>query len=105
MISRTDKYRHPAKITLIILRINLIPDQAAGKIAAAYRAGCRRFDAALGGLGGCPFAQDVLVGNVPTESAIQELQTLGADLPALSDLGQLLAASRGIAEKYSGVKQ
>ncbi|MGA7460769.1 MAG: hydroxymethylglutaryl-CoA lyase, partial [Candidatus Korobacteraceae bacterium] len=43
------------------------PDDAAAKVLAAYDAGCRRFDAALGGLGGCPFAQDVLVGNIPTE--------------------------------------
>jgi hydroxymethylglutaryl-CoA lyase len=42
------------------------PDQAADKIIAAYEAGCRRFDSAIGGLGGCPFAQDDLVGNIPT---------------------------------------
>ncbi len=40
------------------------PEQAAEKILAAYDAGCRRFDSALGGLGGCPFAQDALVGNI-----------------------------------------
>jgi len=43
------------------------PEHAAEKILAAYDAGCRRFDSALGGLGGCPFAQDALVGNSPTE--------------------------------------
>src|ERR1700733_7619881 len=43
---------------------------AAEKILAAYDAGCRRFDSALGGLGGCPFAQDALVGNIPTEKVI-----------------------------------
>src|SRR5579862_8505173 len=43
------------------------PEQAADKILAAYDAGCRRFDSALGGLGGCPFAQDSLVGRTPTE--------------------------------------
>src|SRR5579862_9891960 len=37
------------------------PEEAADKILAAYDAGCRRFDSALGGLGGCPFAQDSLV--------------------------------------------
>jgi len=42
-------------------------DQATEKILAAYDAGCRRFDSAIGGLGGCPFAQDALVGNIPTE--------------------------------------
>jgi hydroxymethylglutaryl-CoA lyase len=81
------------------------PDQAAAKISAAYRAGCRRFDAAIGGLGGCPFAQDVLVGNVPTEIALEALGKLGATLPALGDLTPVLAANRAIAEKYAGVKQ
>jgi hydroxymethylglutaryl-CoA lyase len=81
------------------------PDHAAAKITAAYRAGCRRFDSAIGGLGGCPFAQDVLVGNVPTETVIQALSAHGALLPRLGDLTPVKAASRAIAEKYSGVKQ
>jgi len=81
------------------------PDEAAGKISAAYRAGCRRFDSAIGGLGGCPFAQDVLVGNVPTESALAALAELGAALPPWKDLAPVIAANRAIAEKYSGVKQ
>lgn len=37
------------------------------KIEAAYQAGCRRFEGAFLGYGGCPFAQDDLVGNVPME--------------------------------------
>jgi hydroxymethylglutaryl-CoA lyase len=81
------------------------PDEAAAKISAAYRAGCRRFDSAIGGLGGCPFAQDVLVGNVPTESALAALAGLGAVLPPLQNLAPVIAANRAIAEKYSGVKQ
>src|SRR5216683_3081959 len=47
------------------------PDEAAAKVLAAYEAGCRRFDSAIGGLGGCPFAQDDLVGNIPTERVIE----------------------------------
>ncbi len=47
--------------------------EAAAKVLAAYDAGCRRFDAALGGLGGCPFAQDEMVGNIPTEEVIRAL--------------------------------
>lgn len=47
------------------------------KILAAYEAGCRRFDGALTGLGGCPFAGDELVGNIPTELVIQALATRG----------------------------
>ena len=81
------------------------PEQAAAKISAAYRAGCRRFDSAIGGLGGCPFAQDVLVGNVPTEIALSTLSGLGATLPRLQDLAPVIAANRSIAEKYAGVKQ
>ena len=81
------------------------PEQAAAKITAAYRAGCRRFDSAIGGLGGCPFAQDVLVGNVPTEIALSTLSALGATLPRLQDLTPVIAANRSIAEKYAGVKQ
>jgi len=76
------------------------PRQAAAKIAAAYQAGCRRLDMALGGFGGCPFAQDALVGNVATETAITELQRLGAKLPRLQPLNELLAMTRSIAEQF-----
>ena len=62
------------------------PEDAPAKIAAAYNAGCRRFDMALGGFGGCPFAQDALVGNIATEIALAELQRLGAELPRLQPL-------------------
>lgn len=40
------------------------------KLAAAYESGCRRFDTALMGFGGCPFAKDELVGNIATESLL-----------------------------------
>jgi hydroxymethylglutaryl-CoA lyase len=40
------------------------------KIEAAYNAGCRRFDGAIKGFGGCPMAKDDLVGNLPTEQLI-----------------------------------
>ena len=77
------------------------PEQAAEKILAAYDAGCRRFDSALGGLGGCPFAQDALVGNIPTERVIEVLTQRGAELPALKPLDVLLKATAGIAAKFS----
>ena len=77
------------------------PEQAAAKIAAAYEAGCRRFDSALGGLGGCPFAQDALVGNIPTERVIETLCQLGAELPTLKPLDGLLRATAGLAAKFS----
>jgi hydroxymethylglutaryl-CoA lyase len=52
---------------------------AAEKVLAAYEAGCRRFDGALGGLGGCPFAGDDLVGNIPTESVVSTLAERGVE--------------------------
>jgi hydroxymethylglutaryl-CoA lyase len=58
---------------------------AIGKILAAYDAGCRRFDSAIGGLGGCPFAQDALVGNIPTESVIAALKQRGVEVPLKID--------------------
>jgi len=77
------------------------PEQAAAKILAAYDAGCRRFDSALGGLGGCPFAQDALVGNIPTEKVIEALGQRGAELPRLKPLAALLKATEGIGAKFS----
>jgi hydroxymethylglutaryl-CoA lyase len=77
------------------------PDQAAEKILAAYDAGCRRFDSALGGLGGCPFAQDQLVGNIPTEIVIEALQQKDTALPALKSLEVLLRASGAIGQRYA----
>src|ERR1700726_4497224 len=60
------------------------PEQAAEKILAAYDAGCRRFDSALGGLGGCPFAQDALVGDIANETVLKGLQERGAELAGVS---------------------
>jgi hydroxymethylglutaryl-CoA lyase len=77
------------------------PDQAAGKVTAAYQAGCRRFDSALGGLGGCPFAQDALVGNIPTEKVVEALTACGATLPALKPFDVLLRATAEIGIRYS----
>ena len=76
------------------------PDQAAAKIVAAYEAGCRRFDSAIGGLGGCPFAQNDLVGNIPTETVIETLRKSGALLPALKPLDALLRATAEIGARY-----
>jgi hydroxymethylglutaryl-CoA lyase len=76
------------------------PEDAAAKISAAYRAGCRRFDTALGGIGGCPFAQDALVGNIATETALEALRAEGADLPPLQSLETLQRAAAGIAARF-----
>jgi len=77
------------------------PDQVAAKVVAAYDAGCRRFDSALGGLGGCPFAQDALVGNIPTEKVVEALAARGAVLPALKPLDVLLRATGEIGARYT----
>ena len=82
-------------------------ESAAAKVLAAYDAGCRRFDAALGGLGGCPFAQDELVGNVPTELVLRTLAEHGAQLPLSSTLKpkpleELLRRSEEIALRFAG---
>jgi hydroxymethylglutaryl-CoA lyase len=77
------------------------PEHAAEKILAAYDAGCRRFDSALGGLGGCPFAQDSLVGNIATEKVIEALRERGAELPALKPLDVLLKITAEIGARYT----
>lgn len=47
-----------------------LPDEWEEKISTAYSAGCRRFDSALKGIGGCPMAEDELVGNIATENLL-----------------------------------
>src|SRR6266699_1268562 len=83
------------------VHLHSCPDQAAEKILAAHDAGCRRFDSALGGLGGCPFAQDALVGNIPTEKVLDALQKSGATLPALKPLDTLLRVSTELGARYT----
>jgi hydroxymethylglutaryl-CoA lyase len=77
------------------------PEQAGERILAAYDAGCRRFDSVIGGLGGCPFAQDALVGNIATETLIETLKQRGAELPSLKSLDTLLRASVEIGARYA----
>jgi hydroxymethylglutaryl-CoA lyase len=76
---------------------------AAEKIIAAYDAGCRRFDSAVGGLGGCPFAQDEMVGNIPTEIAVQALTAHGAQVPLKKPLDAVIEMSTDIAKKHTVV--
>ena len=79
------------------------PDDAAAKVRAAYEAGCRRFDSAIGGFGGCPFAQDALVGNLATETLLATLKELGAKLPEIEPLDRLSHAAREIDKRYGVV--
>jgi hydroxymethylglutaryl-CoA lyase len=74
-------------------------DDAAEKVLAAYHSGCRRFDSALGGLGGCPFAQDDLVGNIPTEEVLRALAQRGIN--ALPAVDHLLPLTTRIAHEFA----
>lgn len=74
---------------------------APAQIRAAYDAGCRRFDGALGGLGGCPFAQDAMIGNIPTEVLIETLHEKGAFLPSIVGMEALLRESHAIAVAHA----
>ena len=74
---------------------------ATARVLAAYDAGCRRFDSAIGGLGGCPFAQDALVGNIPTESVIEALQQRGLDLAIRKSIKDVVAMNADVGSKFS----
>jgi hydroxymethylglutaryl-CoA lyase len=83
------------------VHLHSTPREAAAKVLAAYDAGCRRIDSAVGGLGGCPFAQDALVGNIPTESVISVLQQRGIELPiSKKSLANVRAMTSLIASDY-----
>jgi len=56
------------------------PETRLEKIAATYEAGCRRFDAAIHGIGGCPMAKEELTGNLATESLIDYFDGLMIEL-------------------------
>jgi hydroxymethylglutaryl-CoA lyase len=77
-------------------------DRASEKITAAWETGCRRFDSALTGLGGCPFAGDDLVGNIPTEIVISTLESCGESTGiASSSLEQALQATLELRRRYA----
>jgi hydroxymethylglutaryl-CoA lyase len=78
------------------------PEGIAEKVMAAYNAGCRRFDSALTGLGGCPFAGDELVGNIATETVIRTLSEHGIDTGLeFSALTPALARAAEIRDRYA----
>ena len=81
------------------------PDDTGAKVLAAYRAGCRRFEMALGGLGGCPFAQNALVGNIATERAVESLQQAHAQVPRLGSLAELLDQTGRISNEFGPTVQ
>ena len=83
------------------VHLHSAPAQAESKVLAAFDAGCRRFDSAIGGLGGCPFAQDSLVGNIPTESLLAALKQRGVELAISNALPDVLSLNSVIAADYS----
>lgn len=62
------------------MHLHSTTDKSVEKIAAAYQCGCRRFDAALKGYGGCPMAKDDLTGNIATETVMSFLESKGERL-------------------------
>ena len=83
------------------VHLHSTPAGARAKVLAAYDAGCRRFDSAIGGLGGCPFAQDKLVGNVPTEEVLGALRERGLTLSVDGRLSKVLAMNAAISDEFS----
>ncbi|MFC4817605.1 MULTISPECIES: hydroxymethylglutaryl-CoA lyase [unclassified Flavobacterium] len=59
--------------------LHTTPDKWHEKVDAAYKAGCKRFDGAIQGFGGCPMATDKLTGNMPTEKLLSYFTTQKAD--------------------------
>jgi hydroxymethylglutaryl-CoA lyase len=100
-----DLYRnvkdHVAGIELGV-HLHSRPENSEEKILAAYEAGCRRFDSALTGLGGCPFAGDTLVGNIATEDVLGAVRKSGGD-PGIDPaaLARLLQMTNEIRSKYA----
>ena len=83
------------------VHLHSAPAQAESKVLAAYDAGCRRFDSAVSGLGGCPFAQDALVGNVPTECLLAAVKQRGVELPISNAFQNVVSLNSLIAADYS----
>jgi len=81
------------------------PEDAAAKVRAAYEAGCRRFDATIGGFGAYPHAQDVMVGNLATETLLATLKDLGSELPELEPLDHLVAMSAEMEKRFGVAMQ
>jgi hydroxymethylglutaryl-CoA lyase len=78
------------------------PENAEAKILAVYNAGCRRFDGALTGLGGCPFAGDELVGNIRTEDILAAITKAGGNTSIdEAKLTKVLAMTNEIRTRYA----
>ena len=83
------------------LHLHSLPESRMEKITAAYESGCRRFDSAIKGFGGCPMAKDDLTGNLATEDLLQYLKQRDA-LPGLNE-DKWLAALKFSDQVFNGV--
>lgn len=92
---------HESSETETGVHLHSTRNEAAAKVLAAFDAGCRRFDSAIGGLGGCPFAQDDLVGNIPTEEVLRALEERGVTA-AISGVQPVLELNAEIAGEFAG---
>jgi len=78
------------------------PDEVRAKVDAVLSAGVRWLEGALGGIGGCPFAGDELVGNLPTEVVLPHLEQRGFSSGVrLDDLDRLSAAADRLRSRYA----
>jgi hydroxymethylglutaryl-CoA lyase len=90
----------PAAVELGV-HLHARPDRWQEVVMAAYSVGCHRFDSALLGIGGCPFAEDDLVGNIPTEGLVGEFSKMGLVLDVNEEsIQKPLAKAREILQRY-----
>jgi hydroxymethylglutaryl-CoA lyase len=90
----------PATVELGV-HLHARPDRWQEVVSAAYSVGCRRFDSALLGIGGCPFAEDHLVGNIPTEGVVGEFSKMGLVMDVTAEsIQKPLAKAREILMTY-----
>ncbi|MGC9199006.1 MAG: hydroxymethylglutaryl-CoA lyase [Acidobacteriaceae bacterium] len=87
------------------VRLRAQPDQAAAKVQAAYEAGCRRFDATMGGVGRSVYAEDVRVANLATETLLAVLRELGAELPETEPLEPIVGLSVELERRYGSPRR
>lgn len=81
--------------------LHTTPDKWEEKVAAAYASGCRRFDGAIKGYGGCPMAKDELTGNMPMEKMIEYFETEKIETHLESDAFQEAMAYSTTVYNYS----
>jgi hydroxymethylglutaryl-CoA lyase len=96
-----DAVRQAVPDTQVGVHLHANPQSLRAKVKAAMDAGCRLFDSAIGGVGGCPFAKDDLVGNIDTLQLIPLLAELGYAVPLSAErLLDCAAEAQELQRKY-----